>query len=295
VIDPADVQAVVPGITMEEATQAASLATLALQAAVWPNSLPDPLPPPMYQAGLSCAARIARSGDPSGQVVSESLGAYSYRVAGTVPSDVALYLTEAELELLQPWLGQQGVYDIDVSGAGAAPWSYEWFQRNLDNVLAALDAGELQPAGALPSYYLTEAEADARYSQLGHTHTRISQEPWDFSTNTADSDPGAGNLRLNDADPTLATMIYLDPIDAQGSDWGAILAEGGAGGVIRLQDLNDSTRWIAYDVVGAFGYVGAAAAVDYFRIPVSFASQSGTLALTNNMALLVYFAQPGHP
>jgi hypothetical protein len=144
VIDPADVMALVPGTTIEEATAAASLATLALQAAVWPNPLPDPLPPPMYQAGLSCAARIARAGDPSGQVVSESLGAYSYRVASATAPDVALYLTEAELDLLRPWLGSPGVYDIDVTGS-AAPWSYEWFQRNLDNVLAAADEAGARP------------------------------------------------------------------------------------------------------------------------------------------------------
>jgi hypothetical protein len=135
VIDPADVQLILPSISPEDAATAASLATLALQGALYPDPLPDPLPPPMYQAGLSAAVRIGRAGDPSGEVVSESLGAYSYRVATATPTDAAMMLTDDELALIEPWTAAK-VYDV-LTVPSLGTWPEDWWQRDLDRIEVA--------------------------------------------------------------------------------------------------------------------------------------------------------------
>jgi hypothetical protein len=137
VIDPDDVAALVPGLSPEDAELYASLATLALEAVCWPNSVPDPLPPPVQAAGLAISVRLARAGE-SGTgagmpVVSESIGSYTYRLATPETLDAALALTEGELDLLRPWLGQARVYDVSVAGWGS--WlPLDWWQRDLDHL-----------------------------------------------------------------------------------------------------------------------------------------------------------------
>jgi hypothetical protein len=145
-VDPADVALLAPEATAEQCEQAAQLATLMLQAALYPGEPPDPLPPPMYQATLMAAGRLARAGDPSGQVVSESLGAYSYRLQLPMPADQALAFTDYELGLLEPWLARTTAYDVRTPTA-MPDWPYDWFQRNLDNVLKAAEQALEEAAG----------------------------------------------------------------------------------------------------------------------------------------------------
>lgn len=137
-IDPADVIALVPGTSPEDAYRYASLATLAVTAAVYPTVLPVPLPAPAYAVTLAVAGRFARSGGPGAPVVSESIGAYTYRLATPVAADEAFGLTDAELAALSPW-GPRKVYDVSVAG-GRAGWPVDWWQRDLDDELAAADA-----------------------------------------------------------------------------------------------------------------------------------------------------------
>jgi hypothetical protein len=140
-IDPADVQALVPGLSTEDAERCAQLATLMLEAVLWPGPVPEqPLPAPMYQATLAAAARLASSTAASSSsagapIVSESIGTYTYRLATPTPADAALTFTDDELELLEPWLGpaQQTAYSVSVWGTpGARP--VDWWQRDLDTL-----------------------------------------------------------------------------------------------------------------------------------------------------------------
>lgn len=133
-IDPADVQAILPTLSPEDAALYASLATLALQAAVWPNTLPTPLPPPLNAAGLAIATRLAMAGESSGEgvgpVVSESIGAYTYRRVTPATLDSALSLTEQERKLIRPWLGQASAYDVRTGLGELYAWPGDWWQRD---------------------------------------------------------------------------------------------------------------------------------------------------------------------
>ena len=137
VIDPADLEAIMPGLTPEEASLYCSLATLALEAVCWPMPIPAaPLPAPLELAGLSIATRLAAAGEAAGEggaVVSESIGSYTYRLATPLALDQALSLTDAERDLLRPWAGQTGVYDLSVLGP-TLDWPLGWWQADYDRL-----------------------------------------------------------------------------------------------------------------------------------------------------------------
>lgn len=143
VIDPADLQAILPNLTEEEATLYASLATLVLQAAMWPDDVPEPLPPPVNAAGLSIAVRLAQAGEAggaggAGPVVSETIGGYTYRLATPDSLGSAFALTDAERELLGPWLGETDAFDFSTLGT-AYVWPPDWWQRDYDRLEAPPD------------------------------------------------------------------------------------------------------------------------------------------------------------
>jgi hypothetical protein len=141
VIDPADLAAILPSLTPEEAALYASLATLVLEAALWPNEVPQPLPPPVNAAGLSIAVRLAYSGEAGGEggagpVVSESIGGYTYRLATPEALGEAMSLTNAERALLGPWLPvNASAFDISTLGSSYW-WPPEWWQRDYDRLEA---------------------------------------------------------------------------------------------------------------------------------------------------------------
>jgi hypothetical protein len=139
-IDACDLQAAVPGLDPDAAARAVVLATLAVEAAIWPNELPaPPLPPPLQAVLLTVSARLAGSSGVAGtQIVSESIGAYSYRLSGPPTLDTALGLTDAELDALEPWMSHQRVYELSVVGAPLA-WPVNWWQCDYDNLVAYVD------------------------------------------------------------------------------------------------------------------------------------------------------------
>lgn len=134
-IDPDDLIALIPGLSPEDAERYCSLATLAVQAAIWPNELPPaPLPPPLYATVLTVAARLAGSAAPGvGQVVSESIGSYSYHLANPPTLDAALGLTDSELDALEPWMARKTLFQLDVAGSSPYGWPVDWWQRDYDN------------------------------------------------------------------------------------------------------------------------------------------------------------------
>jgi hypothetical protein len=135
-IPPEDVQAILPSLTLEQATLAAQLATVAVEAALWPAAIPQPPPAPVYGVLLSVSVRFGQAilQGATLPIVSESLGSYSYRLATPASLPSAFGLTDAELEALQPW-SSHGVYDVSIAG-GAEPWPVDWWQRDVDNTEA---------------------------------------------------------------------------------------------------------------------------------------------------------------
>ena len=114
--------------------ECAQLATQAVLTVLWPAEPPEPTPLPIETATLSVGVRIALAGSGSGdsRLVSESLGAYSYRLSPGPALEEAVRLTATELEMLEPWLRPGGVYQLDTAPVPALPWN--WFQHDLDQL-----------------------------------------------------------------------------------------------------------------------------------------------------------------
>jgi len=104
-----------------------------------------------------------------------------------------------------------------------------------------------------------------RYVGIGLAGEQDSADPgvqYLFDIGIADADPGAGNFRFNNADPALATFLYLSNVGASGLDisaWLDALDDGGAGtdrGQLIVQSAGSSLfiARISGAVVAATGY-----------------------------------------
>lgn len=74
-----------------------------------------------------------------------------------------------------------------------------------------------------------------------------------FSTTTTNSDPGNGNLRLDNATQTAATTVRADLLDVDSIDWSAVLdtfddSTSTVKGFLRLVKTDDPTKWILFTV-----------------------------------------------
>jgi hypothetical protein len=150
-LDVCELERLFPGLDAAEAQRAVLLGTLAVAAALWPNELPaPPLPVPVTAVLLSVSARIMHAGTAGqAEVVSESLGAYSYRRETSGTESGLLWLNDAELEALEPWRGgRKGAYELDVA-CSALGWPIDWWQRDYDDLSAYWDA-QTFPGGSDP-------------------------------------------------------------------------------------------------------------------------------------------------
>lgn len=81
---------------------------------------------------------------------------------------------------------------------------------------------------------------------------------------TADADPGAAGIRWNNADPDLATVLFIDDADADTEDLAALLATLQVGGFVYVQggalpevdpDARDNfQKWQVTSITDATGY-----------------------------------------
>lgn len=98
-----------------------------------------------------------------------------------------------------------------------------------------------------------------------------------FATSTTAGDPGAGYLRLNNASPASATMIYMSETDADGTSIAALLATWddstttGHRGVLSMVKATDQTVWRQFDITAALTDSGT-----YDRLTVSHLAGNGS-------------------
>ncbi|MDY0965431.1 hypothetical protein [Massilia sp. CFBP9026] len=115
--------------------------------------------------------------------------------------------------------------------------------------------------------------------------------PYIFDTATADSDPGAGRLRLSSAAQNTSAVIRLDLV-AAGQDRTTLLDTFDAStstvkGSLRLIKQGDLSKWMTFDVVGR------AAPAGYRNIAVVCTGSSSASPFAQNESLLLFFQRTG--
>ena len=113
-----------------------------------------------------------------------------------------------------------------------------------------------------------------------------------FSDSVTDADPGSGYIRLNNADPTLATAAYIDVLDANGATVSAILdswddeATAAARGQLWLRGVADPSAFHAYKVTGS-----VVDGTGYRKLTLTYVGGSGSFAADDE--LMVAFSAQG--
>lgn len=106
-----------------------------------------------------------------------------------------------------------------------------------------------------------------------------------FSDTTTDADPGAGYFRLNNADPALATAIYIDNLNANGGAMGDIIDKWDDStslvkGTFIAQGVTDKTIIRAYSITGS-----VVDGTGYRKLTGTYDGGSGSLAADDEFML----------
>jgi len=116
--------------------------------------------------------------------------------------------------------------------------------------------------------------------------------PYEFSTTTTNSDPGAGKLRLDNATQSSATTIRASNTDAAAVDVASLLAAfadstSTTKGYIRLFKTTNPAKWIDFAVTAVASPTG------YKNITVSVVDSSDTNPFANTDAITLCFTPNG--
>ena len=114
-----------------------------------------------------------------------------------------------------------------------------------------------------------------------------------YSTTTADADPGNGFFRLNNATISSATEMYIDDLEFNGTDvsawvqsWDDVTGNDTNRGRIRISKAESLDTWMVFKVTGAI-----TDATGYSKITLSYIDNAGTF--TNNDKVFVSFVASG--
>jgi len=112
-----------------------------------------------------------------------------------------------------------------------------------------------------------------------------------YSSSITNADPGAGYIRFNSSDLTLATFLYINQNDINSSNAYNFLytidqSSSSIKGHFKVQDISNSQIFTMYAIIGSHSY-----SAPYLSIPVAYVS--GTDTLTNNENVILTFAVTG--
>jgi hypothetical protein len=112
-----------------------------------------------------------------------------------------------------------------------------------------------------------------------------------FSDTTTDADPGPGYIRLNNADPTLATAAYIDVLDADGASVSGEIdtwddSSSLTKGKLWLRSIADPSSFHAYQITGS-----VVDGTGYRKLTLTYVGGSGSFAADDE--LMVASARTG--
>lgn len=101
------------------------------------------------------------------------------------------------------------------------------------------------------------------------------------TSSQADSDPGAGLLRWNNATQASATQLFLDDTTDDGVSLTSLWAALDAGGFIYLQHATDQDTWQIWEITGVVDATG------YAKLAVSLIANGGSFANADPMLVQI--------
>ncbi len=113
--------------------------------------------------------------------------------------------------------------------------------------------------------------------------TITSTSAWKFDNSTTAADPGEGKFRLNNADHTIATALYLNETSDAGVDVSLILDTIVSGDSCFIQETADASRAVLYSVSGLPTDNGA-----WRTIPLTFSSIGNNTIRNGNLCAVTF-------
>jgi hypothetical protein len=183
---------------------------------------------------------------------------------------------------------------VTASQAGAAPTVHTHVEADITDLDhdalkimgVPVDDSEIDD-GKVLVYDSTTGELQYEYIAEA-TGLTISAE-WKFSTNTADSDPGNGNFRLNNATQASSTFIYVDDASNQGADMSLLLSSLRSGDMIYIQQRDDSSRALLFEISGT-----PTDGTGYWKIPVQNGEATINDLVNNKVCAFLFHATGLH-
>ncbi|RME68259.1 MAG: hypothetical protein D6782_01395, partial [Alphaproteobacteria bacterium] len=209
------------------------------------------------------------------------------------------------------------INDAEANGADMSAWLASFDDTTNTSSLGILTLTELRDATNFAVYRVTSLEDATTYFKVGLTHLG-SNGSWaasdrlvahfaatgdkgldasgagvnySFDTVTADADPGAGKVRLNNSNIGLATEIYINDADVNAADmsaWFNSFDDSGnpsSFGVLTINELRDAANFAVYKVTGITDNTS------YFTLTVTHLGSNGSWAA--NDSLLLNFSAAG--
>ena len=170
-------------------------------------------------------------------------------------------------------------YDWQAGGGGGAPDNAEYVVLSLD---ATLTNERVLTAGSGISIVDGGANGPVTINATSGGAT-ISAE-YRFQTSLVEADPGNGNFRMDNATPASVTELYISSTDDNNNDFDNFLSFLEAGAQIYIQQDNDGTKFILFDVDATIDNTG------WWTIQGSIDS-SGTIFDNNGRCTIVLLYQ----
>jgi len=181
------------------------------------------------------------------------------------------------------------------NGASAA---YDWtpppnlYLRNNEQTAFTAAAGTTQSAwgsfAAQKAFERPDMDVFAACAAVGGLdigHWNNGLKNFKFDTDPTESDPGDGFLRVNNANPTLATELYCGVFSSTGVRKIGPLGTANAGKTIRIEKRNDPATFVQYTVVShTFSPPGGGF---YYNAQVTYHSSAGTIADEDNIRIKI--------
>lgn len=182
---------------------------------------------------------------------------------------------EANLLTTQPPLPVIGAEDWGPDLNDCLSWLYEQVVGNAASILLNRDQIEA-----------LEAQVSALQARVVTLENKpeyvFNSYPWKFSASAPPA--GAGELRFNNVNPSLATLIDVRKIDSDGADRTLVFQQLSPGDRIRVADWDDANIAHRFDVT-AVPTIGATNA----QIPVTWTSGGGNLPTSGAAKINVGF------